>query len=410
MDKNTTFNQLLKLINRNEFNNLVKRYNGNKKNHKFTSWHHLVTLLSSQLSDNKSLREIESSLNILGTKKHHLGLPNDIKRSTLSDANNHRDYRIFAELSKCLMLSSNKKIRSEAKRAIRLLDSSPIQLLDKSRYGWSSDTDNVRIKGLKLHLEYDYEQSIPVRSEVSRANIADITAAQDWSLSKDKIYVFDRGYIDYNWWDKIISISSDFITRPVKQTKISLISSNTLSEDAKSYGIISDDIVTIGKQKTNLSNSGNRKKLRKELYKENKLYKRRLRKVVVSCPDKDKDLVLITNNLSLSSVEIAQLYKKRWSIELYFKWIKQKLKIKKFIGNSENAVKIQIYTALIAYLLVAMFKEMSVLNKCSMKQAFDIIRNLLMHQKYIDNSIHNTKNNYYIIDKKYEQTFFNFGH
>ena len=120
--------------------------------------------------------------------------------------------------------------------------------------------------------------------------------------------------------------------------------------------------------------------------------------------------MLITNNLSLSSVEIAQLYKKRWSIELYFKWIKQKLKIKKFIGNSENAVKIQIYTALIAYLLVAMFKEMSVLNKCSMKQAFDIIRNLLMHQKYIDNSIHNTKNNYYIIDKKYEQTFFRVYH
>ena len=400
MHKNNTFNSLLKLINKDDFKKIVSQYSGDKNNHKFKSWNHLTTLIYSQLCDNKSLREIELSMNLRSNKHYHFGLNGNVKRSTLSYANNNRDCRIYADFAAILMNKVNKKFRKEGEDVIRLIDSSPISLFGKKIHSWCSATNNRRIKGLKLHLEYDLNSNTPRQCEITRAKNSDITVVKNWQLEEDKTYVFDRAYNDYGWFNKIINMKSNFVTRPIKTCAYKKLQIIPLGAEDIAYGIKEDSKIRLG----NKSSSARYTKRR------NPLYNREVRKIIVSRKDKDSDLVLITNRFDISAREVATLYKKRWAIELYFKWVKQKLKIKKFIGNSENAIKTQIYVALITYLLIAIFKQVSSLTKHSMKQVFDIIRNLIFDtDTYILNYKHNVK----IPDKNqmiYKQMQFNFGH
>jgi hypothetical protein len=263
---------------------------------------------------------------------------------------------VFKDLAVLLMQCSNKKLRKEGKEVIRLLDSSSLPLKGDA-YGWSRE-EGVTLQGLKLHIEYDLLNKVPVRSEITNARSHDFAVAKEWELETSCIYVFDRGYNCYNWWDKIINIKSDFVTRLHKKAKVDILSSRVIGKKDEECGILRDEVVRVGHKTSKNKRTGRHNR--------NNLHQRRLRRVVVRRDDKDTDLVLITNNLKLPAQRIAYLYKKRWEIELYFKWIKQKLKIKKFIGHSENAVKIQIYATLIAHLLVSTYRQITKMTKLSL--------------------------------------------
>jgi len=360
-------NLILKLINKSDFQKLVKKYNTDRYNHKFTSWQHFVTLIYSQLAGNKSLREIELGFNSRNTKQYHSSIKSEIKRSTLSYANNNRNYRIFEEMVLQMMVKANKRTKRDIKEMVSLIDSSPMQLRSAKLYQWTQNSNTSRIKGLKLHSEYDLHKAIPIHCEVSRANVDDKVPMRHWNLSSDRIYVFDKGYLDYGWWHKIISCKSSFVTRLHKTSKVTILYKEELSIEDQALGIKSSYIINIGNK--SIPRLGKRHS--------NRMYGQKLRMVSVDRGEGNEDIVLLSNNLNLSPSQISDLYKARWDIETHFKWIKQRLNIKNFIGNSENAVKIQIYIALATYLLLSLFKDMMNLPKQSLKTILDILRHLL---------------------------------
>lgn len=233
-----------------------------------------------------------------------------------------------------------RKKHSEIKKVVRILDSSPIQLRGQGYDEWSKQHATRHIQGLKLHVEYDLGLRAPVRTKMSQPNCNDATMGQRWPIFKNTIYIFDKGYYDYNWWWSIHKKQAYFVTRLKKNAAIVVESQKkNISET-----ILQDCIFRISNK---IPRGGKRMH-----------YSETLRYVSVRREGK-KPLILVTNLKNLPAENIAELYKARWEIELFFKWIKQNLRLKKFLGRSPNAVKIQIATALIAYLLVQLFKNTS---------------------------------------------------
>jgi IS4 transposase len=223
----------------------------------------------------------------------------------------------------------------EGKQMLRLIDSSPIPLR-QSCYDWAEE-DN-RIKGLKLHTVHDPVSGLPTQFAISGAKTPDVKMGQQLIKPEQGVtYVFDKGYYDYNWWWSLQQAGAFFVTRLKRNANVSLVS----EREAVGETIISDRLVHF----TNKCPRGGKKNS----------YTGTLREITVARPDKDKTLIIITNKLDAPATEIAALYKKRWDIELLFKWLKQNLKIKKFLGTSENAVKAQIVAAMIAFLLLKLF-------------------------------------------------------
>lgn len=361
----SSLNLLLKSLDRNLFNKLVKQYNGAHHKHKFTPWNHLVTLIASQLNGCSSLREIEIFLNSKDQHHYHHSLKSPVRRSTISDANNKRDYRIFEDLAISLMSQANKKIKKETQEMISLIDASPIQLKGAKIHSWCKK--GGKVTGLKLHSEYDLYKALPVRCSVTDAKVDDRTPMQDWPLSPERIYIFDRGYMDYNFWHKIFSIESSFVTRLHKASKVRVISEEALSQEEIEAGILSSRIVKMGNK--SIARLGKRR--------QNKIYDKTLRLVRVERKEDGKILDLLTNNLSFTPCKISKLYKSRWYIETHFKWLKQSLNIKKFIGNSENATKIQLYVAIITYILLSLLRDTLNLGKESLKTLLHVTKSLL---------------------------------
>jgi hypothetical protein len=369
MYKKSIFGILLKSLDKDKFFNLVKQYGGDRHNQKLKSWDHLRVLLYSQMSSHNSLREISLGLRSREDIVAH--------RSTLSDANRKRDYRIFKELAQDLMLTANKKLKQDFKRVVRILDSTHIGLCGHN-YDWAKHKSYKNLQGLKLHMEYNLNHGIPERVVEDKVRSNDMTIARNWPLERDSIYVFDRGYFEYNWWYKISSVNSYFVTRLCKHALVRPLNNfRTSSSEELSYGIVSDEEINVG-TRTPKRHKGQSRKDPNNL---NKLYNSKLRRIVVSRSNQQKgNLVLITNNYDLSAMEIAELYKSRWQIELNFKWMKQRLKVKKFMGQSENAVKIQIYVALIAQILISLLRNItdsSVKKKISLKDFLQLIKTYL---------------------------------
>jgi putative transposase len=298
----------------------------------WTCERHLKSLLFAQFAGLKSLREIVEGLGAHSASFYHLNLRAPC-RSTLSDANRERPAAVFRDIAAALIPVAAGALRREGEALIRLLDSSPIPL-NGNGFPWAQA--NARTRGLKLHLLYDPRHARPVWFEVTSAKVDDVVAGRAVPLEPDATYVFDKGYTDYRWWCQIMTAGAFFVTRRKRNARCREIREAA----AEGEGILFDRRLKIGHRQPR----GGAPR--------NPLYEVSLREIVVARPDKAEPLYLLTNDLDRPAAEIARLYKERWDIELLFKWIKQNLKIRRFLGRSENAVRIQIYVALIAFMLL----------------------------------------------------------
>ena len=358
---NTIIASLLSSVNRKTFNNLVKKYNTDFAYKKLSTWEHFVAILLGQYSNCESLRDIVETINFHSVEHYHLSLKQSICRSTLSDANRNRDWRIFRDLFLYLISDMQQKDILDSKEVINLIDSTPIRINED----WCEKT--LRIKGLKVHTIYNLNNSIPIYFDISGAKTEDITQAKKM-INKDNIeendtYIFDRGYISSEWWSIINNSKAFFITRNFKHFSYEVLDVlYDINNDNISNNNINNDLINSlpdGEiiQDCIIQAKGDKFK---------KFYKDKLRLVIVK-RDRNKhstDLKIYTNDFKRTAKEIAQLYKDRWQIELFFKWIKQNLKIKKFLSKTENGIKIQICICMIAYVLI---KLAQLLNKISKK-------------------------------------------
>ena len=335
MKEFTTFKALLKPITDELLSTAVSNYHSDYYSKLFKTKDHLIAMIYAQLHDLKSLRDLEIAFNSQYQLKQMLNCK-EIKRSTLSDANASRPAECFLWIAEKLTSLLPRKQRKEVNKVVRTLDSSPIQLKGRGYDEWTLVNKTLRCQGIKLHVEYDGEIDAPTGFQLSKANVNDSSMGRNWPIISDTIYVFDKGYYDFNWWWDIHNKQSFFVTRLKRNVAIQI----TKKSDVMGSTILEDNLFIF----KNKSPRGGKRNL----------YSHDLRQVIVEREGKEP-IVLVTNLLDTPAEVVSGLYKERWGIELFFKWIKQNLRIKKFLGKSENAVKTQIAIALILYLLIALF-------------------------------------------------------
>ena len=335
----TAFHRLLEPLDRRVLKRIVAEHRGDHGvgagDSAWTCERHLKALLFAQFAGLKSLREIVEALSARPAGLYHLGLRAP-RRTTLSDASAARPAAVFRDLSSFLMGQLTRSSRQEAQTLVRLLDATPIPLKD-GRFTWTEA--DARCRGLKLHVLYDPRAVHPVHFAVTSPKVSDIGGGRVMPLEAGATYVFDKGYTDYNWWQEIVTTGALFVTR----LKSNVRRRNLQERPVIGENILADRTLRIGHKKPRGGAT-------------NQLYDTDLREVVVIRPGR-APLHLVTNDHIRSATQIAELYKERWQIELFFKWIKQNLKIKAFFGRSENAVKVQIYAALIAFCLLRLFQK-----------------------------------------------------
>ena len=338
MNSISRLQQVLQGVPRGAFKNVVDSHNGNRHLKRFGCWDQLVAMLYVQLSGTSSLRQLEAGFNAHANQHYHLGT-RCVRRSTLADANKKRSPLIFAQLLQMLMQQAGRSIRAQREELLYLIDASTVQLPStcKELRGHASAQGN---HGVKLHLLLESGSAAVAGASITPANVNDITEGRKIAIEPGATYVFDKGYCHYNWWHSIDQTGARWVTRFKKDAALKLLSERPVNEqDSK---IVSDSIVAFALR---TPRGGHRNS-----------YSSALRRIEVARPDA-APLVLATNDLSTAPEEIAQLYKQRWQIELFFKWVKQHLQIRRFLGHNENAVRIQLLTALIAYMLVLLLKK-----------------------------------------------------
>jgi putative transposase len=334
----STFQELMKGMPREKFDAMVKKHNADKYSKKFSHWQHLIAMLYGQLSGASSLRTLTIGFNSHQSHHHHLGTAS-IQRTTIADANAKRGDAVFAETAAWLMKQVSRKLRSDSSELMYLLDSTSLTLKGREFDRWTLGNSTRNTQGVKVHVLLDAATQSPDWYSFSAANVNDIQKAWEVPLRRGALYVFDKGYCDYSWWHAIDEAGALFVTRFKKNAGLAVVEQREIPDDAE--GVISDEIVQLKHRRP-----GGRANP----------YVTTLRRVTIARSDKTP-LVLATNDLESAALTIAQRYKERWDIELFFKWVKQHLKIKSFLGRTENAVRIQVLTALISYLLVALYKQ-----------------------------------------------------
>ena len=334
---NTVMEQCLQFLPREQFNVFVGQHGGNRYTKHFTAWNQLAVMLYAQATGKTSLRDIQTGLQVQSSKWYHLGIKS-VARSTISDANSRRSYQIFEQLfyalfKRCQQYLPRKKFNF--KNDLYSLDGSVIDLC-LNLFDWAKFRKQ---KGaIRLHTLFCNTTQIPTFLSITDGKQHEITETkatwQDWNLPKQSILVFDRGYIDYNWFNDLTSSNIFFVTRRKKNMQYAIHESSLTTEE----GVIKDEVISFV-----LPNA-------------EKAYPHKLRLVTYWCATKQKQLQFITNNFKLSASTIAAIYKEHWQIELFFKWIKQHLKIKTFLGTNKNAVLTQIWIAMIYFLLLSYIK------------------------------------------------------
>jgi putative transposase len=322
------FGSLLKPIDRRAFQAAVERHDADAYDKRFSSWDHLVTLTYAQLSNVETLRGLETSFNANSQAHYRLGV-GTIARSTVSDANARRPTAPFAETFALLSAQADRQTRQEGAEMVSLIDSSPIPLGKLCKW----PTWNGRIRGMKLHVVYDPRADVPRGVEITPANVNDVEVGCRTPVVCSTTYVFDKGYCHFGWWRKINDGGAFFVTRAKKNMRLRATTWRLRAPVAGDGFTVLDDseVVYVSKGNARLPIPLRRIRVRR---------------------DKGGVITLITNDLARSAVEIAALYKRRWQIELLFRWIKQNLRLRRFLGNNENAIRLQIIAAMIAYLLL----------------------------------------------------------
>lgn len=324
--------QIVEFLPQWMFDNIVKKYDGNRYVKHFTCWNQLLVMIFGQLTTRDSLRDLIVAIDAHNKKSYHLGFGKSVTRSNLSKANEKRDCRIFEEFAYYLIDVARQKRSNndfEIKGKVYAFDSTTIDLC-LSVFWWAKFRKHKG--GIKVHTLLDVTTQIPAFVHITAATVHDVKAMDVIPYEVGAYYIFDRGYVDYGRLYKITELDSYFVVRSKKNLQFNVETYLPVNEK---LGVISDQIGVL-----------------KGFY-TSKDYPRELRKVAFYDKEMNRTFIYLTNNFELSAEQIAMLYKNRWQIELFFKWIKQHLKIKSFWGTSENAVKIQIYSAIIAYCLVA---------------------------------------------------------
>ena len=327
--ENSVLHQILKHIPWAAFDRLVEEHQADKHVRRLTTKSQFVALLYGQLSNAASLREIEAGLESCQSRLYHVGA-RPVRRSTLSDANLLRPAVVFSELFALMMKLAHRGLRRALADTTYLIDSTGLRLDERSAE-WARFSTGVC--GAKLHVIYDPDADRPIYVAVSAANVNDITLAQQMPIEPGATYVFDLGYYDYGWWAKLDDAGCRIVTRFKKNTPLRVLEELRVPKDGP---VLSD---RIGFLPARLSFS-----------RCNPL-EHAVREICVMT-DAGKLLRILSNDLDATAEEIAALYKRRWAIELFFRWVKQILEIRRFLGTSENAVRIQIAVALIAFLLL----------------------------------------------------------
>jgi len=326
------FAQLVEFLPQRVFDGLVLKYSGNKHVRHFTCWNQLLCMIFGQLTNRDSLRDLIVAIEAHSRKTYHLGFDSSITRSNFAKANENRNSKIFEEFAYYLIeIARNKNANDnfEIKGKIYAFDSTTIDLC-LNVFWWAKFR---RAKGgIKLHTLYDVVTQIPAFVHITAARVNDVNAMDVIPYESEAYYIFDRGYIDYTRLYRITNHSAYFVVRAKTNLQFSRMYSNKVD---KTTGIKCDQVGKL---------TG---------FYVSKQYPGKLRRVKFYDQDSNRDFVFLSNNMDLSAEQIAMLYKNRWQVELFFKWIKQHLKIKSFWGTSENAVRIQVYSAIIAYCLVA---------------------------------------------------------
>jgi hypothetical protein len=358
--QNSVFHDLLKHVPWAEFARLVEAHGADTRVRRLTTKSQFVALLYGQLSGASSLREIEAGLESHETRLYHLGAT-PARRSTLADANALRPSGMFAELLATMMQQAHRGLRRSLDGATYLIDSTGLRLNELSA-GWARFS--AMACGAKLHVIYDPDADRPIYSVVTAAKVNDITAAQAMPIEPGATYVFDLGYYDYGWWAKLAQAQCRIVTRFKSNTPLTLVEELPVPEAGP---ILSDRIGHLPARQA---------KSRRNPFQDP------VREVRVAT-DTGKILRILSNDLDASAQKIADLYKRRWAIELFFRWVKQTLKITKFLGSSENAIRIQIAVALIAFLLLRMAQAAQKTIQSPLAFA-RLVRANLMHKKRID--------------------------
>src|ERR1700730_13272120 len=348
------FGGLLKPIDRRQFGAIVERHNGNAYDKSFKSWEHMVTLVFAQLSRTNGLRAIGASFNANSHHHYHLGV-DKVARSTLSDANARRPVGVFADTFAMLAKKADRHTRVEGAEMVRLIDSSPVPLGKMCKWAeW-----NGRIRGMKMHTIYQPEGKCPRCVEITPATVNDVEIGRQTELEAGVTYVFDKGYYHFGWWKKINDARSFFVTRTKVSTRLRATKSRYVRKTiGDGFKIISDaNVVLASKGDSSLPIPLRRIKVRR---------------------DKGGVITLITNDLQRTAVEIAALYKSRWQIELLFRWIKQHLNLRKFMAKNDNAIRLQILAAMIAYLLLRLARRLDSLRMLDLRFAELVCQRLFM--------------------------------
>jgi IS4 transposase len=357
---NSVFHSVLKHVPWADFARLVEAHGADEGVRRLTTKSQLVALLYGQLSGAVSLREIEAGLQSHEARLYHLGA-RPARRSTLADANGTRSAAVFAELFACMVRQAHRGQRRDLAEATYLIDSTSIRLNHLSA-AWARFSAGVC--GAKVHVIYDPDADRPIYAVVTAANVNDITAAKDMPVVAGATYVFDLGYYDYAWWAMLDAAQCRIVTRFKGNTPLAVVEELPVPENTN---ILSDRIGHLpARQAANRKNP----------------FQDPVREVRVMT-DTGKILRLLSNDLDASAQEIADLYKRRWAIELFFRWVKQTLKIARFLGTSENAVRTQIAVALIAFLLLRLAQATQKAINSPLMFA-RLIRSNLMHRRSID--------------------------
>lgn len=328
---NTVFHSLLKLVPWRVLDRLVDRYQADRRVRRLSTRNQFVAMLYAQLSDAQSLRAIEASFESHTTRLYHLGA-RELSRSTLADANTKRSCAVFTGLLSELMGHCERALGSKVAEAVYLVDSTGFRLSSLSA-DWARFSTGVH--GAKLHVVYNPDSARPSFAELTPANVNDITVAKTMPIRPGATYVFDLGYYDYGWWAELDAAGCRLVTRLKVNTPLSVTAENAVP---KGSCVLSDRIGLLPSRQA---------KSRKNPFQDP------VREIRVRT-ETGKVLRIVSNDLDAPADEIAELYKRRWQIELFFRWIKHTLKIRHFFGTSENAVRIQIAVALIAFLLLRM--------------------------------------------------------
>ena len=333
------FSQVVSFLDPNDFKKCVARYDGNYKAKEFSCWHQLLCMMFGQLSNRESLSDLVLCLQTQRNKWYHLGIGNSISKSNLAYANEHRDWRIFADFAYLLIAKSRQSITPNdthelfENHSIYAVDTTTIDLC-LNVFWWAKFRKN---KGaIRLHTVLDIKTEIPCFIHITDGKTHEVNVLDEIEFEANGFYIMDRGFIDYERLYSIHNQKAFFVTRAKTNMKCRRIYSARVD---KSTGVRYDQTIKLENVKS--------------LHE----YPEKFRRVKYYDAETDNTFIFLTNNIDLSALEIALLYKHRWKIELFFKWIKQHLKVKSFWGHSENAVRVQIYVAIITFVTVAYMKH-----------------------------------------------------